>query len=190
MNQLSAHMDHVMIQKTRAVVIKEKAYDLFQTQTFRALATGPGLQTINRAELHTFVTAVESIALIDSTVRIGRIGFCTDSQYVMNANEQIQNQTIHHCPHRKHTRICCRAKCSRGIPCAFTCFYAFKVKSHWQVSEVMSEADSCHIRGNAFADAAVQTSSQTYQSSIKCVKKFVITTVRQHLFSLKSCNIL
>ena len=89
-----------------AAIIRTPTDPTHETETinwnFQVLAAGhcPGHQTIGRAELYAMVVAVELISTDDSA---SNIQFVTDSQYVVNCINQIEDETIFTSPHKKST---------------------------------------------------------------------------------------
>lgn len=136
-----------------AVVLRQANPNIPETQTITITASGhcPGHQSINRAELYAFLIATEQAICAGLQ---GGVGICTDSQFVMGIVEAVEQETVHHHPHKRaHWDLIYRL-CQIWDS---TKLFAFKIQSHRNLEDARTVQDLWNIFGNDCADrAAVQ----------------------------------
>ena len=140
---------------------------------FQVLAAGhcPGHQTIGRAELYAMVVAVE---LVSADASASHIQFVTDSKYVVNCINQIEDETIFTSPHKKAHWDLIRRLILTWQPAKFT---VVKIKSHQDIIQAQTEQQAWYIRGNALADQTAMHIRQIDDTDFANI----CTTVQQHL---------
>lgn len=131
-----------------AAILYNAHGSLTQDNPYQVLAAGhcPGPQTINRSELFAMVIAVE-YAAIDN--HITPVTFVTDSQFVVDSINHIEDGTISNNPHKKSHWDLLNRLTRVWDTCRFT---ILKIKSHSDISRASSHQEAMHIRGNDMAD--------------------------------------
>ena len=145
----------------------------FRNYSVSACGHCPGPQTINRSELFAMVIAVEQVQACQGT---HTVLFVTDSQFVCNIIEEIQNETIFRHPHKQaHWDLV-----QRLLELWDTVrFRILKIHSHKDLISASSHIEAWHIHGNSLADEVAGKVRKTDDTEFSQI----CTDIKQHRLS-------